>query len=60
MLKNKYLTEIKILMGEKRQYRFRKYFVEKAFHACEDTKFELAKLGNDAGIDGGVELVLNI
>jgi glucokinase len=53
MLKNKYLTKIKILMGEKRQYRFRKYFVEKAFHACEDTKFELANLGNDEGIYGG-------
>lgn len=37
-----------------------KYFVEKAFHACEGTKFELAKLGNDAGIYGGVRLVLDI
>lgn len=37
----------------------RKYFVEKAFHACENTKFELAKLGNDAGIYGGVQLVLD-
>lgn len=37
-----------------------KYFVEKAFHACEETKFELAKLGNDAGIYGGVRLVLDI
>ena len=36
----------------------RKYFIEKAFHACEGTKFELAKLGNDAGIYGGVRLVL--
>ncbi len=38
----------------------RKHFVEKAFHACEGTRFELAKLGNDAGIYGGVKLVLNI
>ena len=36
-----------------------KYYVEKAFHACERTKFELATLGNDAGIYGGVSLVLN-
>jgi len=38
----------------------RKYFIEKAFHACEGTKFELAKLGNDAGIYGGVKLVLDV
>ncbi|GFP74702.1 ROK family glucokinase [Clostridium fungisolvens] len=38
----------------------RKHFIEKAFHACEGTKFELAKLGNDAGIYGGVRLVLDI
>lgn len=38
----------------------RKHFIEKAFHACEGTKFELAKLGNDAGIYGGVKLVLDI
>lgn len=37
-----------------------KYFIEKAFHACEGTKFELAKLGNNAGIYGGVRLVLDI
>jgi len=37
-----------------------KYFVKQAFHACEGTKFELAKLGNDAGIYGGVRLVLDI
>lgn len=30
-----------------------KNFIEKAFHACEGTKFELARLGNDAGIYGG-------
>lgn len=38
----------------------RKHFIKKAFHACEGTKFELAKLGNDAGIYGGVRLVLDI
>jgi glucokinase len=37
-----------------------KYFIKEAFHACEETKFELAKLGNDAGIYGGVRLVLDI
>jgi glucokinase len=37
-----------------------KYYIEKAFHASETTKFELATLGNDAGIYGGVKLVLNI
>ncbi|ADZ21659.1 Transcriptional regulators of NagC/XylR family [Clostridium acetobutylicum EA 2018] len=37
-----------------------KNFIEKAFHACEGTKFELARLGNDAGIYGGVKLVLEI
>ena len=38
----------------------RKHFIDKAFHACEGTRFELAKLGNDAGIYGGVRLVLDI
>lgn len=38
----------------------KKYYIEKAFHACEKTKFKLAKLGNDAGIYGGVKLVLNM
>ncbi|MGV8981030.1 ROK family glucokinase [Clostridium sp.] len=37
-----------------------KYFIEKVFHVCEGTKFELARLGNDAGIYGGVRLVLGI
>lgn len=37
----------------------RKYYIEKAFHACEETKFKLAKLGNNAGIYGGVKLVLD-
>lgn len=37
-----------------------KYYRERAFHACENTKFELAKLGNDAGIYGGVKMILNL
>lgn len=34
---------------------FNKY----AFKACKDTKFALAKLGNDAGIYGAAGLILN-
>lgn len=33
-------------------------FKKGAFHACADTKIELATLGNDAGIYGGVKLVM--
>lgn len=33
---------------------FQKY----AFHACKDTKFSLAQLGNDAGIYGAAKMVL--
>ena len=36
----------------------RKYFVEYAFHASEKAEFELAKLGNDAGMYGAVKMVL--
>ncbi len=36
----------------------RKYYVEYAFHAARDTRFCLASLGNEAGIYGGVKLVL--
>lgn len=35
-----------------------KYFEQYAFHACRGTKFELATLGNDAGIYGGAKLIL--
>ena len=35
-----------------------KYFEKYAFHACRNTKFELATLGNDAGIYGGAKLIL--
>lgn len=35
-----------------------KYFDEYAFHACKGTKFELATLGNDAGMYGGAKAIL--
>lgn len=37
----------------------RKYYEERAFFACKDTKFALAKLGNDAGIYGAAKMVLD-
>lgn len=37
----------------------KKYYQEYAFHACRNTVFELAKLGNDAGMYGGAYLVLD-
>lgn len=36
----------------------RKYFQEYSFHACRNTEFELATLGNDAGMYGGAAAVL--
>lgn len=36
-----------------------KYFAQYAFHACKQTKFALATLGNDAGIYGGACSILN-
>lgn len=33
-------------------------YIKKAFPACKNAKFELAKLGNDAGIYGAAKLVL--
>lgn len=36
-----------------------KYFVQNAFHACRETAFELAALGNDAGIYGCMQMILN-
>lgn len=36
-----------------------KYFVKYAFHGCRDTKFVLAKLGNEAGIYGSAKLVID-
>ena len=35
-----------------------RYFREAAFHACENTEFALAELGNDAGMYGAVKMVL--
>lgn len=35
-----------------------KHFKERAFFACRDTKFELATLGNDAGMYGSMQLIL--
>lgn len=35
-----------------------KHFHERAFHACEDTRFALATLGNDAGIYGCMKMVM--
>lgn len=37
----------------------RKYYIETAFHACRETKFTLAGLGNDAGMYGCVQLLLD-
>ena len=37
----------------------KKYFVETSFHACKDAKFVLASLGNDAGIYGCVQMILD-
>ena len=36
-----------------------KHFVETSFMACRDTKFALAKLGNDAGMYGCVQMLLD-
>jgi len=36
-----------------------KNFVKEAFHACEGTKFALASLGNDAGMYGCVQLIID-
>ena len=35
-----------------------KYFKQYAFPAAEETAFALAELGNDAGIYGGVQMVI--
>ena len=36
----------------------RKHFRSGVFHASEDARFALAKLGNDAGMYGAVKMVL--
>lgn len=40
--------------------KVKQYYRENAFHATVDTKFKVAKLGNDAGIFGGAKLSLEI
>ncbi len=37
----------------------KKYYLETAFHGCKETRFELATLGNDAGIYGTAKLILS-
>ena len=37
----------------------KKYYMEVAFHGCGETRFELATLGNDAGIYGTARLILD-
>lgn len=37
----------------------KKYYREYAFHAARETKFTLASLGNEAGIYGGVKLIID-
>ncbi len=37
----------------------RQHFIETAFHACRDTRFALATLGNDAGMYGCMKLILD-
>lgn len=36
----------------------RRYFEKHCFHACRETRFALAKLGNDAGVYGAFKLLL--
>ena len=37
----------------------REHFQGNSFHACRDTRFALASLGNDAGIYGCMQMILN-
>lgn len=37
----------------------KKHYVETSFHACREAKFALAQLGNDAGMFGCVQLLLD-
>ncbi len=37
----------------------KKHFVETSFHSCRDTEFAVATLGNDAGMYGCVQLLLD-
>lgn len=38
--------------------KVKEYFAAKTFHACRDTEFALAKLGNDAGMYGCVQMIM--
>lgn len=38
----------------------KKYYTETAFHGCRETRFELATLGNDAGIYGTAKLIVSV
>ncbi len=37
-----------------------KHYIETSFHACRNTKFALASLGNDAGIYGCMQMILDM
>lgn len=37
----------------------KKHFIETSFHACRDTRFALASLGNDAGMYGCMQMILD-
>lgn len=37
----------------------KKFFDEAAFHACRETKFVIAELGNDAGIYGCIKMIID-
>lgn len=36
-----------------------KYYIETSFHACRETKFALASIGNDAGMYGCMQMILD-
>ncbi len=45
--------------GEILTESIQKHYIETSFHACRDTKFVLAGLGNDAGMYGCVQMLLD-
>ena len=45
--------------GERLVQGVQEAFVRYAFHACKETRFALAKMGNDAGIYGSAKMVLS-
>lgn len=45
--------------GEILTSTIQKHFVETSFHACRETRFELATLGNDAGMYGCMQMLLD-